>query len=50
MWTISHTLRPNGEVLEGNPAQPDVYIPITRENYRDYHKMLLDAAIDTLNP
>ena len=22
MWTIGHTIRPNGEVLEGNPAIP----------------------------
>ena len=43
-------MRPNGEVLEGNPAQPDEYIPITRENYRDYHKMLVDTAIAALNP
>ena len=50
LWTVGHTIRPNGEILEGNPAQPDIYIPITRENYRDYHKMLLDAAIGSLNP
>ena len=49
-WTIGHTLRPNGEVLEGNPAQPDIHSPITRENYRDYHQMLLDTAMDALNP
>ena len=47
-WTISHTLRPNGEILEGNPAQPDLYIPITRDNFRDYHKMLVDEAIAAL--
>ena len=49
-WTIGHTLRPNGDILEGNPAQPHIYIPITRENYQDYQKILLDTAIDTLNP
>ena len=48
MWSIGHTIRPNGEVLEGNPAEPHKYIPITRENYRDYHKMLLDEAIKAL--
>ena len=50
MWTIGHTLRPNGEVLEGNPPHPDIYIPITRDNWRDYYKMLMDTAIDALNP
>ena len=48
IWTIGHTLRPNGEVLEGNPAQPDSYIPITRKNYQSYHKLLLDQAIAAL--
>ena len=49
-WTIGHTLRPNGAVLEGNPAEPHILIPITRENYQDYQKILLDTAIDALNP
>ena len=49
-WTIGQTIRPNGEVLEGNPAQPDIYIPITRDNFQDYHKTLLDTAIATLGP
>ena len=48
MWTIGHTIRPNGEVLEGNPAQPDIYIPITRQNYWKYHQLLLETAIDAL--
>ena len=49
-WTVGHTLRPNGEVLEGNPAQPDIYIPLTRENFQGYHKLLLDTAINALEP
>ena len=49
-WTVGHTLRPNGEVLEGNPAQPDIYMPITRENWRDYRVQLLDTAIRALEP
>ena len=32
---LGHTIRPNGEVLEGNPAQPDIYIPLTRHNFRE---------------
>ena len=50
MWSIGHTIRPNGEVLEGNPAQPDIYILITRDNFRDYHRMLFDDAIAALDP
>ena len=50
VWTIGHTIRPNGEVLEGNPAQPDTYIPITRQNYKEYGQILLDEAISALRP
>ena len=49
MWSIGHTLRPNGDVLEGNPAQPDVYIPLTRDNFQGYHRMLFDRAIGALD-
>ena len=49
-WSIGHTIRPNGEVLEGNPPQPDIYIPITRENFMVYHQTLLDTAISTFDP
>jgi len=48
MWNIGHTLRPNGEILEGNPPWPDAYIPLTRENFRNYHEMLLDAALEAV--
>ncbi len=48
MWTLGHTLRPNGEVLEGNPAQPDRYIPLTRENFSSHHRSLLEEAIAIL--
>lgn len=41
MWSIGHTIRPNGEILEGNPAKVKEYIPVTRENYVDYYKILL---------
>ena len=49
MWSIGHTIRPNGEVLEGNPAQPDTYIPLTRDNFREYHQTLLDTAMAALD-
>ncbi len=49
MWSIGHTIRPNGAVLEGNPAQPDIYLPVSRQNYREYHQMLVETAIDSLD-
>ena len=45
MWNVGHTIRPNGEILEGNPPMPDAYIPLTRENFRTYHQILLEAAL-----
>ena len=41
MWNIGHTLRPNTEILEGNPVIPDVPLPLTRENFRTYDRELL---------
>ena len=41
MWSIGHTIRPNGEILEGNPAKVKEYIPVNRENYVDYYEILL---------
>ncbi len=32
-WAIGHTLRPNGEVLEGNPPLPAQPYPLTRDNW-----------------
>lgn len=49
MWNIGHTLRPTGEILEGNPVMPELYIPLTRENFRTYHQELFDAAIRLLS-
>lgn len=45
MWNVGHTVRPNGEILEGNPVEPDVYVPLTRENFRTYHQDLLELAL-----
>ena len=45
MWNLGHTIRPNGEILEGNPVEPDVYVPLTRENFRTYHRDLLELAL-----
>jgi hypothetical protein len=48
MWSIGHTLRPNGEVLEGNPAQVDDFLPLTRENFLSYYEILLSRALEYL--
>ena len=48
-WSIGHTIRPNGEVLEGNPAMPNNYIALTRHNFQGYHRLLLDTAIAVLD-
>ena len=48
MWNVGHTLRPNGAILEGNPPLPDTYIPLTRETFRSYHQILLEAALKAL--
>lgn len=44
MWSIGHTIRPNGEILEGNPAEPHERVPPTAENYGQYHALLLERA------
>ncbi len=44
MWDIGHTIRPNGQIAEGNPSMVDEYIPVTRDNYLTYKRMLLDKA------
>jgi len=49
MWNIGHTIRPNGQVLEGNPAMVDDYVPVTKENYLDYKNILLRKALRWLD-
>ncbi len=45
MWDIGHTIRPNGQIAEGNPSMVDEYIPVTRDNYLTYKRMLLEKAL-----
>jgi hypothetical protein len=44
MYDIGHTIRPNGEVLEGNPASVDEWIPLTADGITTYYSRLLEAA------
>lgn len=48
-WSMGHSIRPNGETLQYNPAQPDEFIPQTRENYFDYHPMLLERTLKRID-
>jgi hypothetical protein len=48
MWSIGHTIRPNGEILEGNPAKVAEHIPLTRENCKSYYSLLLSRSLSYL--
>jgi hypothetical protein len=48
MWSIGQTIRPNGEVLEGNPPEVNEYVPQTRENYLHYYDELIVRAMQYL--
>jgi hypothetical protein len=48
MWSIGHTIRPKGEVLEGNPASVDEWVPLTAQNSGDYYGILLSRAWEYL--
>jgi hypothetical protein len=48
MWSIGHTIRPNGEVSEGNPAAVDEWIPLTRDNAHEYYELLTARAVEVL--
>jgi hypothetical protein len=49
MWSIGHTIRPNGEILEGNPAEVKESIPVTAENYERYYDILFERAYTWLD-
>ncbi len=48
-WNIGHTIRPNGEVLEGNPAEAAEWIPFTRDTASTYFEDLIARAIRYLD-
>lgn len=47
-WDVGHTIRPNGEILEGNPAIPQEIIPFTSDNYETYFYDLILKCFDYL--
>ncbi len=48
-WSMGHSIRPNGQIVQYNPAEVHEYFPQTRENYRDYHARLLARTVDRLD-
>ena len=48
MWNIGHTIRPNGYILEGNPAEVDYYLPPTKGNYLYYKNILIEKSVEYL--
>lgn len=48
MWSIGHSFRANGEILEGNPARPHDFVPFTRSNFKNYNQILLQTALERL--
>jgi hypothetical protein len=44
MWSCGNAIRPNGEVLESNPAMPDRLHPVSRSNHFAHHAELVALA------
>lgn len=43
-WSVGHSISPNGAVMEGNPARPEISIPLTRDNHQQYYELLMAQA------
>ena len=51
IWNIGHTLRPDGQVLEGNPVDVDEMISMSSTNFNNYFDDLITRAENHLaNP
>lgn len=48
MWNIGHTIGPRGQIVEGNPAEIDENIPLSRQNFSNYTEILLARALEHL--
>ncbi|MYB06265.1 MAG: hypothetical protein F4Y07_03975 [Gemmatimonadetes bacterium] len=48
MWSIGHTIRPNGEIAEGNPADVDEWIPLAPENVTAYYEDMLARVLELM--
>lgn len=47
-WSLGHSIRPNREILQYNPAEVHEYVPQTRDNYFEYHAQLLERTLERL--
>ncbi len=47
-WSLGHSIRPNRELLQYNPAEPHEYIPQTRDNHFDYPARMLARTLERL--
>ncbi len=47
-WTIGYGIRPNGEILQYNPAEVHEYIPVTRDNFARYYDILLERTLSRI--
>lgn len=47
-WSMGHSIRPNGQITQYNPAQVHEPVPQTRENYFEYHARLLARTLERL--
>lgn len=48
MWNIGHTIRPNGEIAEGNPVAVDEWMPLTAENVTTYYEDMLARVLELM--
>ncbi len=46
MWNIGHTIRPNGEIAEGNPVAVDAWLPLTADNVTTYYADMLARVLE----
>ena len=48
MWNIGHTIRPNGEIAEGNPVAVDEWMPLTADNVGGYYAEMLARVLELM--
>ena len=48
MWNIGHTIRPNGEIAEGNPVDVDEWMQLTPQNVTTYYEDMLARVLELM--
>ena len=49
MWNIGHTIRPNGEIAEGNPVEVDDRMPLSPGGVRSYYADMLARVLERMS-